>query len=245
MKASVEQQLKLLELQTVDLRLARLHHELAKHPLIDKLAKIDEQLGNLKKMALAQQAEITDKTAETTNLADKLDRLVNRRKIQQERLDSGTVLLRDMPALEQEIRRIQERIKELEDQQVLAEENLENSRNALEQTRDKIRQIESQIAATKVELENQQSGTLTEIEQGQARRDQLCTGLDNALLDEYQNAVEKLGALAVLEVHDGYPVNSPIDFPEAELQSFLLAPADELIYSESSGHLIVRTSSSC
>lgn len=241
MKASVEAQLKLLDLQTVDMQLARLRHELNSHHLLRQLAGLKEQAGGAQRAVVAKQSELSDQQREAQKLVEELEKLVHRRTIQQERLDSGKVLMRDMGALEQEIRRIRERETELENQQVEIEESVEACETQLELLREQIKDLEGQVAQLQVTLEAEQGDIAQQIAEVEGHREQLRAEVEADLLAEYDRLGEKLGTLVVLEVRDGFPVDSPIQFSEAELQELALAAADEVLFSEEGGYLVVRT----
>lgn len=242
MKASVEAQLKLLDLQTVDTQLARLRHKLNSHPLLRQLADLKEQIERAQRAVVAKQSELSDQQQEAQRLVKELEKLVHRRTIQQKRLDSGKVLMRDMGALEQEIRRIQERETELENQQVDIEESIETCETRLGLLRKQIKDLEGQVAQLQGALEVEQDDLVQQISEMQGQREQLRAEVESDLLTEYDRLGEKLGTLVVLEVRDGFPVDSPIQFSEAELQELTLADADEVLFSEEGGYLVVRTS---
>lgn len=243
MKASTEQQLKLLELQDADLQLARLRHQVESHPLHDKVAALQGRAADLQRAAIAHQAAIDDQRREAGRLAGEVEKLVSRRQVQQERLDSGKVLMRDMPVLEQEIRRIRERESELEDQQLEAEEVLEQQEATLQAIRQQAQALEANEQAAQVELDDELTKVREQIEQLEGQRAEVRSQLDAELLAEYERVAERLGTLVVVEVRDGYPVNAPFEFSQSELQQFSLAPADEVVFSEETGHIVVRTQS--
>ena len=75
-----------------------------------------------------------------------------------------------------------------------------------------------------------------------AARRELVERLPHALLEEYEEARRLNGALAVIEVRDGYGIGVAADLSPMELERIRLTPADELYLTEDTSQIVVRTS---
>ena len=75
-----------------------------------------------------------------------------------------------------------------------------------------------------------------------AQRRERAAQIDAALLEEYEAAREKNGALAVIEVRDGNPMGFA-ELSPMELERIRLTPSDELYFAEDTGQIVVRTRS--
>ena len=74
-----------------------------------------------------------------------------------------------------------------------------------------------------------------------AARRELTERLPAALLEEYEDARRRNGALAVIEVRDGYGIGVAADLSPMELERIRLTPADELYLTEDTAQIVVRT----
>ena len=74
-----------------------------------------------------------------------------------------------------------------------------------------------------------------------AARRELTDRLPSDLLNEYEEARRRNGALAVIEVRDGYGIGVAADLSPMELERIRLTPADEVYLTEETTQIVVRT----
>ena len=240
MKAPHPQQLVLLELQKLDQKESALRHRRQTHPAHETVRELAGRLADLQRAAVTQGAVISDCEREVARIEDEIQRVKARRDRQNERIEKNQVPLRDINSMQHEIAQMDSRIARLEEEQLAAEERTESARAAREQMNAEAQAIEADIEATKARFLEEVAQLDDELRGVIAQRRERAGQIDPELLDEYESARSKNGALAVIEVRDGNPMGFA-ELSPMELERIRLTPADELYFAEETGQIVVRT----
>ena len=240
MKAPHPQQLVLLELQKLDQKESALRHRRQVHPAHETVRELAGHLADLQRAAVTQGAVISDCEREVARIEDEIQRVRARRDRQNERIEKNQVPLRDINSMQHEIAQMDSRISRLEEEQLAAEERTESARAAREQMNAEAQAIEADIEATKARFLEEVAQLDDELRGVIAQRRERAGQIDPELLDEYESARSKNGALAVIEVRDGNPMGFA-ELSPMELERIRLTPADELYFAEETGQIVVRT----
>lgn len=244
MNAPHEDQLLLLDLQGLDQRTSKLRHLRNSHPAHATLAALSGRAEDLHRAAVTQGAVISDIRREVTRIEDDIEKVSARRELQQGRLDRNEVPLRDMNSMEHEIKRMDQRLSDLEDTQLEAMERLEAAESAEQAMKDEGAAIAADVESTKQGFTDEMAGTDAELREVLAQRDELAARIPEDLLSEYERSRSRNGALAVIEVRDGVARGAATELSPAELEDIRRTPADQLCWAEETGQIIVRTSAS-
>ena len=102
--------------------------------------------------------------------------------------------------------------------------------------------IEADIESTKARFLEETAELDDELRSVIAQRRERAAQIDAALLEEYEAARDKNGALAVIEVRDGNAMGFA-ELSPMELERIRLTPSDELYFAEDTGQIVVRTRS--
>ena len=237
MKAPHPQQLVLLELQKLDQKESSLRHRRQAHPAHETVRELAARLADLRRAAVSQSAVISDCERESARIEDEIERVRQRRDRQSERIEKNQVPLRDINSMQHEIAQMDERIKRLEEDQLSAE-----ARNAQTQMNAEVEAIEADIESTKARFLEETAELDDELRSVIAQRRERAAQIDAALLEEYEAARDKNGALAVIEVRDGNAMGFA-ELSPMELERIRLTPSDELYFAEDTGQIVVRTRS--
>ena len=237
MKAPHPQQLVLLELQKLDQKESALRHRRQAHPAHETVRELAGRLADLQRAAVTQGAVISDCEREVARIEDEIQRVRARRDRQNERIEKNQVPLRDINSMQHEIAQMDSR---LEEEQLAAEERTESARAAREQMNAEAQAIEADIEATKARFLEEVAQLDDELRGVIAQRRERAGQIDPELLDEYESARSKNGALAVIEVRDGNPMGFA-ELSPMELERIRLTPAEELYLAEETGQIVVRT----
>ena len=133
------------------------------------------------------------------------------------------------------------RLAKLENDQVDAEERVEAARAAQEKMKEEAQAIAADIERLKAEFQADVAEADDELRSVIAARRALAERLPHALLEEYEEARRRNGALAVIEVRDGYGIGVAADLSPMELERIRLTPHDELYLTEDTSQIVVRT----
>lgn len=244
MNASHQDQLLLLDLQRLDQRESQLRHRRDSHPAHATLRELAGRADDLRRAAVSQGAVVSDIRREIARIEADADRVRTRRTTQRGRLDRNEVPLRDMNAMEHEIARMSQRLTDLDDTQMEAEERLEAAEAAEQAMRDEASAISDDVEATKARFTDDMSDVEVELRGVIADRAALADRVPADLLAEYERSRARNGALAVVEVRSGQVIGAASDISPAELEQVRRAPDDQLYWAEETGQLVVRTTAS-
>ncbi|MFZ1652859.1 MAG: C4-type zinc ribbon domain-containing protein [Candidatus Nanopelagicales bacterium] len=157
MKASPAAQQQLLEVQDLDTRIDQLNHREATLPEAVELAKLDDQLEQLRSEAATAQVEVTDVSRALERADNDVQQVRTRTRKDQELLDSGSIASsKQLSELQHEISSLQRRQNELED-------------------------VELEVMEAAEQAQGLVTRLTTAIGDAQARRDELVTARDGAL----------------------------------------------------------------
>ncbi|WP_187995180.1 hypothetical protein [Schaalia sp. JY-X159] len=240
MKVTHEDQLTLLELQETDLQISRLGHRIQSNPLHEKLRELTGRAGDLHRSVIAQSANLGDRQRKIDDVETEVAKVEQRRLVQQQRLDSGKVGIRDMSAVEHEIKKIVERRDQLELEVLELQEDYEKHEEFLAKTEAAVRALGEDEAKTRDQLAVDLAEPAAELALAEAKATGLRALLPDSVLDEYDHLRGRLGVLVVLRFEEGRLVNAPLELSHAELAALIRAPKDELWEAEDSGYLVVR-----
>lgn len=244
MKAAPADQLLLLELRDLDARQSRLRHERDSHPAHTTVRELAGKIEDLDRAAIAQLAVIHDAEREAQRLEDEIEKVTSRRERQQGRIDRNEVPLRDISPLQHEIAQMDVRLSTLEESALDAEERVEKARAAREDMRRQSAAMKEQVEQTKETFLKQVAVGDEELRAVLAHRRELVERIGEALVNEYDRAVQRNGALAIVEVRDGVVQGLAADLSPAELDAIRRTPADEVYWTEDTQQIVVRTSAS-
>ena len=236
MKATYTDQLDLLELQKLDQKESALRHKRDSHPAHATVREFAGRVADLQRAAISQNAVISDTGREVRRIEEEIAKVSERRSRQQGRIDANLVPLRDISAMEHEIAQMDRRLAKLEDDQVDAEERVEAARAAQEKMKAEAQAITEDIERIKADFQADD-----ELRRVIAARRELTDRLPSDLLNEYEEARRRNGALAVIEVRDGYGIGVAADLSPMELERIRLTPADEVYLTEETTQIVVRT----
>jgi len=239
-----EDQLLLLDLQKLDQRASKLRHQRNSHPAHATLQELSGRAEDLRRAAITQGAVISDIRREVTRIEDDIEKVRARRELQQGRLDRNEVPLRDVNPMEHEIRRMDQRLSDLEDTQLEAMERLETAETAEQAMKDEAAAIASDVEATRAGFTRDMAGVDEELRGVLAERETLAARVPAELMDEYERSRSRNGALAVVEVRDGQVLGAATELSPAELEDVRRTPEDQLCWAEETGQIIVRTTAS-
>lgn len=240
MKASPEEQQQLLELQQADLQLGRLAHGMKNHPLRVKLAELEGRAADLERFIVGQTTQLQDAGAKIDALEEQIARVRARKDLQQGRLDSGKVGVRDMSAVEHEILQISARQDQLEGELLELMEAVEAAEQRVAGARSQVEALREDETQTLAQLDTELQGPISERDATAQRVAELREALPDEVVEEYDRLRERQGPVVVLQLREGSLVNSPVSLARDERDRASAAPEDELWASEETGFLVVR-----
>lgn len=237
--APLRQQRRLIDLQSLDSRLARLTHERAHLPVLSRIEATVGRLRSNRRDAAVVAGALADAKAEAARAEGEVGQVVRRAAILRERLSSGTAAARDLSAIQGEIDQLGRRQSVLEDAQLTAMEAMESAQAEA----DRLAAEEQEIRAAGRELTATRDAEFVrldgEIERLRARRAELAGTIDAALLDEYDAARAATGGIGAIALY-GRRVEGAVEISPAEHARIAAAPQDAVIHAEANDVILVR-----
>ena len=231
--APLSQQRLLIDLQSLDSRLARLRHERKHLPVLSRIKDTVERLKANRRAAALADGALAEARKGATRSEDEVGQVTRRAAILPARPSSGT-------AIQGELDQLGRRRTVLEDAQLAAVEALESAQR-------KVRDLaaeEGEIRSAGRELTAERDAAFAridaEIDQLDRERAELAGTIDLALLDEYDAVRAATGGLGAVALHGRRLEGSPIQISPMEYSRIAAAPADEIIHAEENDVIIVR-----
>ena len=239
-KATPQDQQRLLELQALDTRLDQLAHKRSALAAHARIAELDARLADLDTAVAASRTAVGDIRREVTKAEADVQQVRDRAARDQARLDSGAGSAKDLQALQSEIASLARRQGDLEEVELEAMERLEAHESAL-----------GELTTAHAALLNERAGVAAErdaevavIDQQaavvRAERDALAATLEDRLIHLYDKLRARFGGVAVAALRHGRSEGSGMPVPATELAAIKATPADQLVYCEDSGRILVR-----
>ncbi|MSS85050.1 hypothetical protein FYJ24_09800 [Actinomycetaceae bacterium WB03_NA08] len=243
MKALPLEQSHLLELQQTDLAIAKAAHEYRGNPLHEEIRQLQGRAEDLRAATVAFEADLQACGRKTRGIEDEIEKVRSRRELQQDRLEQGKVPMRDMSALQHEIAQMDVRISDLENELLEAMGEGEEIEAKILTSHASAEAITADLEAAQAALAQFGTEIQARVDELRARRDQLIELIPEPVVKEYQRLQSRLGVSVVIEVKDGRPLSSPVDFSLAELAEIAATPKDHIYLSDDYEYMVVRTES--
>ncbi|WP_067780521.1 zinc ribbon domain-containing protein [Actinomyces vulturis] len=239
-KAPIEQQRKLLELQRVDSALARVAHERRTLPVLSKIEDLINSLGENKRRMTLARAAVDDARRVATRADDDVAKVVNRAGVLRDRLNAGGMSPKDLSALQGEIDQLGRRQGVLEEAQLEAMEAVEKAQQEFDEAaaqEQKIREEGRELTAKRDAAFQRLDMEATQL---RGERDMIVARLDTALVADYDAVREETGGLGVVALYGRRIEDDLIPVSPQELASIMAADQDEVIHSQEAEVIIVR-----
>ncbi|GAA3387434.1 zinc ribbon domain-containing protein [Cryptosporangium minutisporangium] len=244
MKASAADQLRLLDLQAVDLSIDQLAHRkrtLAEHAEIEKtaaaLAALRDELSGAESVVESLDTKIRKLENEVEQVRAKADR-------DRQRMDSGAVAAKELERLQHEVETLASRQSSLEDDELALMEERETADAARSEVQSRFDAATEALA----ELELRRDTLETQIDADVAARTAEREPLSAAIPDDLRALYEKLrassGGIGAAALRARRCGGCRIELYGTALQEAMAADEDEVLRCEECRRILVRTAES-
>ena len=240
MKVAASEQIKLVDVQEIDQKLAKLRHQKKTLPELEQIQKLREERRSLVEAQVSVKTRTHDAQRRQRDAEVDVEKVVSRQNLQQSRLDSGEASHKELSSLQGELNQLARRRAELEaialeamEQAEQLQQQVDNSTAKITQLDERIKEFKQKVGESGLDLD-EQIGNLED------KREELISNIDPDLVAEYERIRERTGGVGIVCVRGRNVVDSHIDFAPAEWEEIRSASPGELIYSEEYEYLIVR-----
>lgn len=238
MKASVRQQLALLELQEHDHSLARLARRRASLPERALLEELDLEVAAAKTSFMEAQRTLDEQLAEVAKIDDDV-RLVTERKARDEQLLSASTSPKEAQALQAELETLGRRQRELEDRELELMQAGEDAQGVFDQAQGVLDGVDSKRSEILAQISTAEQAIDRDIEQLRDARAGTAAEIQGDLLEEYEQIRARVGVGAA-RLRGNVSEASNMALTPAELSDIADTDPEEIVYCPGTGAILVR-----
>ncbi len=240
MKSSAEEQKDLIELQDLDLQLARLDHQTKTLPVLKELAQATEAFESHDALAIASTTEKSDIEVELRRSESDVEQVAARISKDQQFVDSGQASAKDLQNLLGELQSLNRRKQELEEVELEIMVRIDEA-----ETRRKHHESERARFAVEVErLTRERDLALGEIDTKRSEisrdREAKAATISKELLELYLKIKDSNGGVGAARLKDGQCEGCHLGINAVELTRIKSLPDDELVRCEECRRILVR-----
>lgn len=242
MKADPADQKRLLDLQDLDVKLARTAATLKKLPERERVDQAEAALAAARATEREGLHALEELQAELSRAENDVE-LVEKRIAQDQERSEHTSSAKDAVGLEHELATLRERLSVLEDVELEVMGRVEEAEKTLATSSAATTTAEAELDTARSEEERVRGDLGTEQAEWQRQRAELVTSLPSGLVELYERQRERYGFGASL-LRARISEASGVTLTESDLQSIRQAPADEVVICPDSNAILVRTDES-
>lgn len=245
MKADPFVQLRLLDVQELDTKLATLRHQLATLPENAELTKLTEEHRACEDEVRDLRVEVDDLTAEQKKADRDVESVKARRERDKGMVDSGGVKNpKDLERMMHELQSLERRISDLEDVEIEVMERLEDAQNKLEARTSDLSSIEDRRTRVEARRNHRAKELEAEIADVEAERKTNAGGIPGELLALYDRLREHKGGVGAAPLRAQQCLGCRLSLDNSILREIAARPMDDVVRCEECGRILVRTSES-
>lgn len=245
LNAAPADQIRLLDVQALDVRLSQLAHRRKSLPEHAEIESLTSDLSQLRDLLVASQTEESDTAREQTKAEQDVDQVRQRSARDQQRLDSGAVTSpKDLESLQREITSLAKRQGDLEDVVLEVMERRESAQERVTELSDRVSAVQAKAddatarrdAATK-ELD-EQAATVTK------EREVVAGSVPADLLKLYDKLRAQQGGVGAARLYQRRCEGCRLELNITEVNDVKAASPDTVLRCENCHRILVRTSES-
>ena len=240
LNANPADQLRLLDLQAVDVRLAQLAHKRRTLPELAEAEKVDHRLRDLADVLVAAQTAEGDIAREQKKAEADVEQVVNRAARDRQMLDSGRGSAKDLENIQHELQTLARRQSDLEDVVLEVMERREAAQNRVAEMtaqRDEAQARRDQIGAAIEAAHQAIDGEAADL---QVERKTVAGVLPADLLALYERLREANGGVGAAALRQRRCEGCRLELDISEINKIKAADPDEVVRCDSCGRILVR-----
>ncbi|MET8687785.1 C4-type zinc ribbon domain-containing protein [Streptomyces sp. NPDC004732] len=245
MNAAPADQIRLLDVQALDVRLQQLAHKKKSLPEHAEIESLTKDLTQLRDLLVAATTEESDCAREQTKAEQDVDQVRQRAVRDQQRLDSGAVTSpKDLENLQREIASLAKRQGDLEDVVLEVMERRESAQERVTELTGRVSSVQSKID----DATGRRDAACEELDGETAtvgkEREVVAGSIPDDLLKLYDRLREKQGGIGAARLHQRRCEGCRLELDITEVNEVKAASPDKVVRCENCSRILVRTSES-
>ncbi|GAB7108016.1 hypothetical protein JCM4814A_63300 [Streptomyces phaeofaciens JCM 4814] len=245
LNAEPADQIRLLDVQALDVRLQQLAHKRRSLPEHAEIESLTKDLTQLRDLLVAAQTEESDTAREQTKAEQDVDQVRQRAARDQQRLDSGAVSSpKDLENLQKEIVSLAKRQGDLEDIVLEVMERRESAQERAAELTERVGAVQGKIddaTARRVAAFEEIDGEAATVTK---EREVVSGAVPAELLKLYDKLRQQQGGIGAAKLYARSCQGCRQELAITELNEIRKAASDTVVRCENCGRILVRTSES-
>ncbi|MGP3979657.1 zinc ribbon domain-containing protein [Streptomyces sp. KR80] len=242
MNAASADQIRLLDVQALDLRLTQLAHKRRSLPEHAELDTLNADLAQLRDLLVAAQTEESDTAREQTKAEQDVDQVRQRAARDQHRLDSGAVTSpKDLENLQHEIASLAKRQGDLEDIVLEVMERRESVQERVGELTERVGSVEAKVSDATGRRDAAQQEIDGEVAAVTKEREVVAAAVPADLMKLYEKLRGQQGGVGAARLYQRRCEGCRQELAITELNEVRAAAPDEVVRCENCRRILVRT----
>ncbi|MBH1933423.1 hypothetical protein I5Q34_03830 [Streptomyces sp. AV19] len=242
MNAAPADQIRLLDLQALDTRLAQLAHKRKSLPEHAEIQSLEGDLAEHRDFLVAAQTEESDTAREQTKAEQDVDQVRQRAARDQQRLDSGAGMTpKDLENLQHEVASLAKRQGDLEDVVLEIMERREAAAERVTELTGRVEAVQGKVDAAVARRDAALAGIDAESATVTKEREVVARSVPADLLGLYDKLRVKEGGVGAARLYQRRCEGCRLELNITELNEVRSAAADTVVRCENCRRILVRT----
>ena len=239
MKAKVEVQKLLIDLNAIDQNIRKIDHQKKNHPQLMKITELTARLPSIEASIVENDSQINETKKELSRAEVDVENIAKRVEKDNERLNSGETSAKDLTQIQHEIGTLKSKQKELEEVEISILERIEDLDHKKSGMQEILTQVKNEISDLNTLIKNDFSKANGDIAVFATERNEVVSKIDKALIELYEKIRLEHGIGAGIFSH-GTCSSCQIQISPAEISKINALDPEEVIRCENCGCILVR-----
>ncbi|MFJ8078492.1 zinc ribbon domain-containing protein [Streptomyces sp. NPDC096176] len=245
MNAAPADQIRLLDVQALDMRLSQLAHKRKSLPEHAEIESLTKDLTQLRDLLVAAQTEESDTAREQTKAEQDVDQVRQRATRDQQRLDSGAITSpKDLENLQREIVSLAKRQGDLEDIVLEVMERRESAQERVAELIERVSSVQNKVDAATTRRDTAQAELDAETASVTKEREVVSGSVPADLMKLYEKLRVQQGGVGAARLFQRRCEGCRLELNITELNEVRAAAPDTVLRCENCRRILVRTSES-
>ncbi|MEV0279079.1 C4-type zinc ribbon domain-containing protein [Streptomyces sp. NPDC050610] len=245
MNAAPADQIRLLDVQALDLRLSQLAHKRKSLPEHAEIQALEADLAQHRDLLVASQTEESDTDREQTKAEQDVDQVRQRAARDQQRLDSGAITSpKDLENLQREIVSLAKRQGDLEDVVLEVMERRESAQERVGELTARVESVQAKVNDATARRDAAFEEIDGEVATVTKEREVVAASIPADLLKLYDKLRAQQGGVGAAKLFQRRCEGCRLELNITEVNDVRAAAADEVVRCENCRRILVRTADS-
>lgn len=239
MRAKVESQKLLLDLNAIDKNIAKLEYQKKNHPQLLKITELTARVPSIEASIVENDSLILETKKDTSKSEIDFENISKRIEKDQQRLSSSETNAKDLTQIQHELETLERKQKDLEEIQLEFLEKVEDLEHKRKGLQEMLGQVKSEISELNILIKNDFAKANEEIKTFANQRLGLVSKIDQALVALYEKINLENGTGASIFSH-GTCQSCQIQISPSEINKINSTEPEEIVRCENCRCILVR-----